>query len=194
MKEHNLSTDDVTSGLHRIGKKEVQMAIASHKPPKDESGERIITRKRMRLLRTKLSERLVLVKNETAMLTTFNEIDMYEVMRLRNLYKIRFEQKHGVKLGFMSFFTLAATRALAAFPQVNTQLEDDEILSFNYTDIGIAVQTPKGLMVPVLRNTHRMNIAEIEAGIATFAQKARDNRIAMEDLQGGTFSITNGGV
>ena len=128
------------------------------------------------------------------MLTTFNEIDMSGVIELRNTYKMTFEKQHGVKLGFMSFFTLAATRALQAFPQVNSQIDGEEIVSYSYVDIGIAVQTPKGLMVPVLRNTQTMNLAQIEHAIAEMAIRARDNRISLEDLRGGTFSISNGGV
>jgi 2-oxoglutarate dehydrogenase E2 component (dihydrolipoamide succinyltransferase) len=148
----------------------------------------------MSLLRQKLSERLVAVKNETAMLTTFNEVDMSAVIDLRNRYKKSFEEKYGVKLGFMSFFTLAATRALMSFPQVNSQMDGGDVVTFQYTDIGIAVQTPKGLMVPVIRNTNLMSLAQIELAIAATAQKARENRITLDELQGGTFSITNGGV
>ncbi len=197
MQENNLTTEDVLNGLRRISKNDVLRVLASAPSPPAAApvvSERIIDRKPMSLLRKKLSERLVAVKNQTAMLTTFNEVDMGAVMDLRNRYKKEFEEKYQVKLGFMSFFTLAATRALKAFPQVNSQIDGDEIVGFNYTDIGIAVQTPKGLMVPVLRQTDSLTLSGIESGIALLAKKARDNRISMEDLQGGTFSITNGGV
>ncbi len=201
MNEHNLSVDDIINGLRRITKEEVNLVIQSGEttakaaqPAISHTQERIQEKTRMSLLREKLSQRLVAVKNETAMLTTFNEIDMSAVMDLRTRNKAAFEARYGIKLGFMSFFTLAATRALTAFPQVNSQIEGNEVVSFNYTDIGIAVQTPKGLMVPVIRNTHQMTLAEIEQTIALMAAKARDNKISIEELQGGTFSITNGGT
>jgi 2-oxoglutarate dehydrogenase E2 component (dihydrolipoamide succinyltransferase) len=188
MAAHHISMEDILSGLRRITKEDVARVIAA--PPADRQQERT----RMSLLREKLSQRLVAVKNETAMLTTFNEVDMTAVVDLRNRFKNAFEAKYGIKLGFMSFFTLAATRALVAYPQVNSQIDGTEIVTFNYTDIGIAVQTPKGLMVPVLRNTQSMTLAGIEEGISLMAAKARDNKISIEELQGGTFSITNGGV
>lgn len=196
MQENHLTTIDVLNGLRRISKNDVLKVLTPTSSPLAAPlvPERTLDRKPMSLLRKKLSERLVAVKNQTAMLTTFNEVDMGAVMDLRNRYKKDFEEKHQVKLGFMSFFTLAATRALKAFPQVNSQIDGDDVVSFNYTDIGIAVQTPKGLMVPVLRHTDSLTLPEIENGIALLAKKARDNRISIEDLQGGTFSITNGGV
>jgi 2-oxoglutarate dehydrogenase E2 component (dihydrolipoamide succinyltransferase) len=203
MSAHNLSVDDVINGLRRITKQDVNTIIEAgnqnleqvkNSPPEIGSMERNQERARMSLLREKLSQRLVMVKNQTAMLTTFNEIDMSALIELRNRFKIAFEEAHKVKLGYMSFFTLAATRALMAFPQVNSQIDENEIVSFNYTDIGIAVQTPKGLMVPVLRNTQKMSIAQIEQGISLMALKAKENKISIEELQGGTFSITNGGT
>jgi len=194
MKSNNLSVEDIISGLRRITKEDVIKVIGSVPEKTPVTTERHQNRNRMSLLREKLSERLVAVKNETAMLTTFNEIDMSEVMSIRLRYKEIFEKKHQLKLGFMSFFTLAASRALMAFPGINSQLDGNEIVSFNYCDIGIAVQTPKGLLVPVLRNTQSMTLAQIEAGIAEMASRARDNKITIEELQGGTFSITNGGV
>ncbi|MFA6125981.1 MAG: 2-oxoglutarate dehydrogenase complex dihydrolipoyllysine-residue succinyltransferase [Bacteroidales bacterium] len=203
MQSHNLTIEDIIKGLRRITKEDVNQVIesgvqqpagASESSKATISAERSDVRKRMSLLREKLSERLVAVKNETAMLTTFNEIDMTAVVDLRNRYKSVFEEKHKVKLGFMSFFTLAASRALVAFPQINSQLDGNEIVTFNYCDIGIAIQTPKGLMVPVLRNTQSMTLAEIESGISQMATKARENKMSIEDLQGGTFSITNGGT
>jgi len=158
------------------------------------TGSRGSTSNKMSLLRRKLAERLVAVKNETAMLTTFNELDMSAVMKLRNQYKTKFQEKHGVKLGFMSFFTMAVSRALHAFPQVNSMIDGQNLLSFDFHDIGIAVQTPKGLMVPVIRNVEALGLADIEKAIAGMADKARNNKIGLDDLDGGTFSITNGGV
>jgi len=203
MHSNGLSVEDIINGLRRITKEEVTQVINAGKPAppappepavKPASPERTQDRKKMSLLREKLSQRLVAVKNETAMLTTFNEIDLSAVIELRNRFKTVFEEKHQVKLGFMSFFTLAASRALMAYPQVNSQIDSNEIISFNYCDIGIAVQTPKGLMVPVLRNTQEMTLAQIEQGIAAMAFKAKENKISIEELQGGTFSITNGGT
>ncbi len=193
MNAHNLSVDDIISGLRRITKEDVNMVIEKSQV-QAETLERKEERTRMSLLREKLSQRLVAVKNETALLTTFNEIDMSAVMELRNRYKNAFEAKYGIKLGFMSSFTLAASRALVAFPQINSQIEGNEVISFNYTDIGIAVQTPKGLMVPVLRNTQSMSLSQIELGISQMAAKAKENKISIAELQGGTFSITNGGT
>lgn len=157
-------------------------------------GTRDKTNQKMSMLRKKVAERLVSVKNETAMLTTFNEIDMGAMMDLRKQYKELFEKKHGVGLGFMSFFTKAVTEALNLFPAVNAMIDGDEIVYHNYADIGIAVSAPKGLMVPVLRNAETMTLAEIEAGIKTLALKARDGKLLMEEMTGGTFTITNGGV
>ncbi|MCG8409784.1 MAG: 2-oxo acid dehydrogenase subunit E2, partial [Bacteroidales bacterium] len=132
--------------------------------------------------------------NQTAMLTTFNEIDMTEILNIRTKYQKQFIEKHGLKLGFMSFFTKAVSIALKSFPAVNSQLENEEIIYPNYTDIGIAVQTPKGLMVPVVRNAETMNLAELEIEIKRLADKGRSGRISIDDLTGGTFTITNGGV
>jgi len=203
MSANNLSVDDVIKGLRRITKQDVNnilearilaSSLTKESPPEKEFSERHQERAKMSLLREKLSQRLVAVKNQTAMLTTFNEIDMSVLIELRNRYKTAFEEAHKVKLGYLSFFTLAATRALMAYPQVNSQIDENDIVSFNYTDIGIAVQTPKGLMVPVLRNTQNMDIAQIEKGISKMASKAKENKISIEELQGGTFSITNGGT
>lgn len=201
MEEQNLNIDDIINGLKRISKKEVEMVIALGNDSKTEptgnsqiSGERVEQKTRMSLLRRKLSERLVAVKQETAMLTTFNEIDMSVVMELRNRYKTSFQNKHGVKLGYMSFFSMAVAKSLLAFPQINSQIDGENIISFNYTDIGIAMQTPKGLMVPTIRNIQLKGLAEIESDIAHLAEKAKNNKISIDELQGGTFSITNGGV
>lgn len=157
-------------------------------------GTRDMERKRMSMMRRKIAERLVGVKNEMAMLTTFNEVNMKPIMDMRSKYKETFKEHHGVGLGFMSFFTKAVTEALNLFPNVNSMIDGDEMISHNYADIGIAVSSPKGLMVPVVRNAEQMSLAEIEAEIKRLAIKARDGKIAIDDMQGGTFTITNGGV
>ena len=157
-------------------------------------GTRDTERKRMSVLRRKIAERLVGVKNETAMLTTFNEVNMKPIMDIRAQYKDKFKEDHGVSLGFMSFFTKAVTEALNLFPAVNAQIDGNEIVYHNYADIGIAVSSPKGLMVPVVRNAEQMSLAEIESEIKRLAVKARDGKIAIDEMQGGTFTITNGGV
>ncbi|MGM0409080.1 MAG: dihydrolipoyllysine-residue succinyltransferase, partial [Bacteroidota bacterium] len=157
-------------------------------------GTRDAERKKISQLRKKLSQRLVSVKNETAMLTTFNEVDMTEIIALRKKYQKQFIEKHEIKLGFMSFFTKAVTIALKIFPSVNSQIDDEEIVYPDYADIGIAVQTPKGLMVPVVRNAETMSLAELELKIKELADKGRAGRISIDDLSGGTFTITNGGV
>jgi 2-oxoglutarate dehydrogenase E2 component (dihydrolipoamide succinyltransferase) len=158
------------------------------------TGERETERRKMTTLRLKLSERLVSVKNETAMLTTFNEVNMTPIMKIRQQYKDIFKEKFGISLGFMSFFTKAVTIALQEFPQVNAQIDGEEMVFHHYADIGIAVSTPKGLMVPVLRNAEQMSLAEIELKIKELAIKARDNKISLDEMKGGTFTITNGGV
>lgn len=157
-------------------------------------GTREQTRERMKMLRRKIAERLVSVKNETAMLTTFNEVDMKPIMDLRTKYKAKFAEHHQINLGFMSFFTKAVTEALNLFPAVNAQIEGDEMIFHNYADIGIAVSSPKGLMVPVIRNAEQMSLAEIESEIKRLAIKARDGKITPDEMTGGTFTITNGGV
>jgi 2-oxoglutarate dehydrogenase E2 component (dihydrolipoamide succinyltransferase) len=157
-------------------------------------GTRDSENKKMSSLRRKIASRLVAVKNETAMLTTFNEVDMTNVMALRKKYKDKFKEHHGTSLGFMSFFTKACTEALNHFPAVNSMIDGTEMVSFNYADIGIAVSSPKGLMVPVIRNAEQMSLAEIEADIKRLAFKARDGKLTMEEMTGGTFTITNGGV
>ena len=158
------------------------------------SGSRESDRKKLTTLRIKLAERLVSVKNETAMLTTFNEADMSQVMALKEKYGESFKEKFGTGLGFMSFFTKAVTMALQDFPQVNSMIEGDELVTPRYVDIGIAVSAPKGLVVPVLRNTETMSLADMEIRIRELAVKAREGRITIDDMKGGTFTITNGGV
>lgn len=158
------------------------------------NGGREEERRKMSMLRKKLSERLVSVKNETAMLTTFNEVNMTPIIELRNKYKESFKSKHQIGLGFMSFFTKAVTEALKQFPQVNAQIFEDEIITYQYADISIAVSGPKGLVVPVIRNVETLSLAEIEIKIKELATKARDNKLTLDEMTGGTFTITNGGV
>ena len=176
----------------RITKADVIDAVASMGSAGN--GERSSTSKKMSSLRRKLASRLVTVKNETAMLTTFNEVDMKPIFDLRNKYKNEFVEKHGVKLGFMSFFTLAATRALQMYPATNSMIDGDHMVSFDYVDVSIAVSGPKGLMVPVLRNAETMDFAGVEKEIGRLATKVRDGKITLDEMTGGTFTITNGGV
>ncbi len=151
-------------------------------------------REKMSNLRKTVSRRLVEAKNTTAMLTTFNEVDMSAVMALRAKYKDKFKEKHGVNLGFMSFFTKATTYALQEWPAVNAYIDGDELVYHDYCDISIAVSAPKGLVVPVIRNAESLSMADIEKKVVELATKARDNKLSMEEMQGGTFTITNGGV
>lgn len=157
-------------------------------------GSRNQRREKMTMLRKKVAQRLVAVKNETAMLTTFNEVDMSPIMNIRKQYKDKFKESHGVNLGFMSFFTKAVTEALKLYPTVNAMIDGEEIIYNDYADIGVAVSAPKGLMVPVIRNAESMSLAQIESTILTLAGKARENKISIEEMTGGTFTITNGGV
>ena len=145
-------------------------------------------------LRKKIAERLVQAQQTAALLTTFNEVDMTSVIALRNDYKDAFEKKYGVRLGFMSFFVKAAIDALKTIPQLNAEIRGTDIIYKNYYDIGVAVSTPKGLVVPILRNTERMSFAEIEKAIGEFGKRAQENKIMPDELQGGTFTISNGGV
>lgn len=149
---------------------------------------------KMTSLRKTVSKRLVAVKNETAMLTTFNEVDMKPIMDLRNQFKTQFKEKHGVNLGFMSFFTKAVTVALKQYPAVNAYINGEEIIYHDFCDISIAVSAPKGLVVPVIRNAESMSLAEIEAEVLRLAGKARENKLSLDEMTGGTFTITNGGV
>ncbi len=151
-------------------------------------------RKKMSTLRIKLAQRLVQVKNETAMLTTFNEVNMGRIMGIKKQYNEKFKEQFGVGIGFMSFFTKAITIALAKFPQVNAMIDGDELVFHKYADVGIAVSAPKGLVVPVIRNAESMSLSQIELRIKELAGKARDNKITLEEMTGGTFTITNGGV
>jgi len=157
-------------------------------------GERSERREKMSPLRKTVAKRLVTVKNETAMLTTFNEVDMQPIMELRAKYKDKFKEKHGVGLGFMSFFTKAVTEALKDWPAVGARIEGEEVVYSNFADISIAVSAPKGLVVPVVRNADSMSLADIEKAILALATKARENKLSLEEMTGGTFTITNGGV
>ena len=151
-------------------------------------------KEKMSNLRKTIAKRLVEAKNGTAMLTTFNEVDMTRILETRSLYKDKFKEKHGVGLGFMSFFAKACSIALQEWPSVNASIDGDAILYHDYADISIAVSTPRGLTVPVLRNVESMSMADIEKNVAALAAKARDSKLTAEDLTGGTFTITNGGV
>jgi 2-oxoglutarate dehydrogenase E2 component (dihydrolipoamide succinyltransferase) len=159
------------------------------------AGDRVEKRVPMSRLRAKVAERLVEAQSSMAMLTTFNEVDMTEVMALRSKYKDLFEKSHnGVRLGFMSFFVKATTEALKRFPAVNASIDGTDIVYHGYSDIGVAVSSDRGLVVPVLRNAELMSLAEIEGGIATFGKKAKDGKLSIDDMTGGTFTITNGGT
>jgi 2-oxoglutarate dehydrogenase E2 component (dihydrolipoamide succinyltransferase) len=158
------------------------------------NGKRGESRTKLSMLRRKVAERLVSAKNETAMLTTFNEVDMSPIFSLRKQYKEEFKAKHGVSLGFMSFFTLACVRALEMYPAVNSMIEGKEMITYDYKDISIAVSGPKGLMVPVMRNTENLSFRGVEDEVKRLAIKARDGKITVDEMTGGTFTISNGGV
>ncbi|WP_454938694.1 2-oxoglutarate dehydrogenase complex dihydrolipoyllysine-residue succinyltransferase [Capnocytophaga gingivalis] len=157
-------------------------------------GKRGEKRTKLSMLRRKVAERLVSVKNETAMLTTFNEVDMSAIYEIRNEYKDVFKERHNVSLGFMSFFTLAVVRALKLFPDVNSMIDDKEKITYEYCDISIAVSGPKGLMVPVIRNAENLSFRGVEAEVKRLAIRAREGQITVDEMTGGTFTITNGGV
>ncbi len=193
--------EDVLSHLQQRGAAEPPAApspplptstkpVAETKPSRD----RRERRERMTPIRARIAERLLSAQQNAAILTTFNEADLSAVMALRTKYKESFQKKHGVGLGFMSFFVKASIEALRAFPSVNASIDGNDIVYHDYYDIGVAVSTEKGLMVPVLRHAEQLSFAGIEKGIADLAQKARENKISVADLQGGTFTITNGGI
>ncbi|RZF52214.1 2-oxoglutarate dehydrogenase complex dihydrolipoyllysine-residue succinyltransferase [Acinetobacter halotolerans] len=167
---------------------------ASVQPLSVAVGERIEKRVPMTRLRKRVAERLLAATQQTAMLTTFNEVNMKPIMEMRKQYKDAFEKRHGARLGFMSFFVKAATEALKRYPAVNASIDGDDIVYHGFYDIGVAVSSDRGLVVPVLRDTDRMNYAEIENGIRDYAYKARDGKLGIEDMTGGTFTITNGGT
>jgi len=190
--EHDISTNDLkgTGESGKITKNDVLEAINGTST----TGPRGTSRKKMSSLRRKIASRLVTVKNETAMLTTFNEVDMTAIFEIRKKYKEQFKEKYGVGLGFMSFFTKSVTTALQEFKDVNAMIDGNEVIHHNYADIGIAVSAPKGLMVPVVRNAELMNFQEVESEIKRLAVKAREGKITINEMLGGTFTITNGGV
>ncbi len=202
MAENNVKSSQIngTGKDGRITKQDVLAALSNGLPTAAEvlsnswKGGRDKDRVKMTSLRKTVAKRLVAVKNETAMLTTFNEVDMSGIYAIRAKYKDKFKEVHGNNVGFMSFFTKAVTEALYHYPAVNGMIDGEEIVYNKYCDIGIAVSAPKGLMVPVLRNAELMSLAQIEGGIKDLAIKARDGKLTIEDMTGGTFTITNGGV
>jgi 2-oxoglutarate dehydrogenase E2 component (dihydrolipoamide succinyltransferase) len=177
--------NDVLDALNNPGKK----AFAGN-----EIFSRNVRQEKMSNLRKTISRRLVESKNTTAMLTTFNEVDMTRIMEIRKQFKDKFKESHGVNLGFMSFFAKACAIALSEWPTVNAYIDGDQILYHDYADISIAVSTPRGLTVPVIRNVESLSMAEVEKAVVVLAGKARDSKLTADDLQGGTFTITNGGV
>ncbi len=176
----------------RITKDDAQKAVPSMGTPGD--GARVTERKKLSMLRRKVAERLVTAKNQTAMLTTFNEVDMGPIFALRKEYKEAFKEKHGVSLGFMSFFTLAVVRALDLYPDVNSMIDGDYQIQHEFKDISIAVSGPKGLMVPVIRNAGALSFRGVEQEVKRLALRARDGQITVDEMTGGTFTISNGGV
>ncbi|WP_115462708.1 2-oxoglutarate dehydrogenase complex dihydrolipoyllysine-residue succinyltransferase [Winogradskyella aurantiaca] len=176
----------------RITKEDAINAVPSMGTPS--GGNRSSSRSKMSMLRRKVAERLVEAKNTTAMLTTFNEVDMSPIFDLRKQYKEEFKEKHGVSLGFMSFFTLAVVRALKLFPAVNSMIDGKEMITYDFVDVSIAVSGPKGLMVPVIRNAENLSFRGVEAEVKRLALRARDGQITVDEMTGGTFTISNGGV
>lgn len=184
-----------TGKAGRITKEDVATALSAPVSASNNAGGRLEERVPMSRLRAKVAERLLHASQSTAMLTTFNEVNMAPVMEIRNRYKQEFEKAHdGVRLGFMSFFVRACTEALKRFPAVNASLDGSDIVYHGYQDIGVAVSSPRGLVVPVLRNADNMGLAQVEKEIREYGEKARDGKLAIEDMTGGTFTISNGGV
>ena len=192
-KDIDTSTIKGTGKAGRITKEDAVKAVPSM-GTMPEDGSRGTTRKKMSMLRRKVAERLVAVKSETAMLTTFNEVNMQPIFDLRTQYKEDFKAKHGVGLGFMSFFTLAVVRALKMYPDVNSMIDGDFKIEHDFQDISIAVSGPKGLMVPVIRNAEKLTFRGVESEVKRLAIRARDGQITIDEMTGGTFTITNGGV
>ena len=190
--EKGIDLNEIKTEGQKITKDDVLKAVPAMGASSDDS--RSETKEKLSMLRRKVSERLVSVKNETAMLTTFNEVDMSEVFKVRNKFKDDFLKKHNVKLGFMSFFTKAVVRSLKLYPDVNSMIDGDEKISYNYSDISIAVSGPKGLMTPVLRNAQKLSFSSVEQEIKRLADSVRNKTITVDDLTGGTFTISNGGV
>ncbi|WP_411358144.1 2-oxoglutarate dehydrogenase complex dihydrolipoyllysine-residue succinyltransferase [Pseudidiomarina salilacus] len=189
-----VTKEDVEKHVKDGGKKETPAAAKSESQAPAAAGDRDQKRVPMTRLRKTIAKRLLEAKNATAMLTTFNEVNMKPIMDLRSKYKDEFEKRHDTRLGFMGFYVKAVTEALKRFPEVNASIDGDDIVYHNYFDISIAVSTPRGLVTPVLRDTDKMSIAEIENGIRDLAIKGRDGKLTMDDMQGGNFTITNGGV
>jgi len=191
-KKIDISNIKGTGKSGRITKQDVLLG----KPAmgKVDDSKRSESRKKLSMLRRKVAERLVSVKNETAMLTTFNEVDMSAIFDLRKKFKEKFKEKHGVNLGFMSFFTLASVRALNEFPAVNSMIDGSDMITYNYCDISIAVSGPKGLMVPVIRSAEELSFKGLELEVKRLAERARDGQITVDEMTGGTFTISNGGV
>ncbi|MDD4605633.1 MAG: 2-oxoglutarate dehydrogenase complex dihydrolipoyllysine-residue succinyltransferase [Dysgonamonadaceae bacterium] len=200
MEVENINVEDIIKGLKRISSDEVSAVLSQGKQAEETlfststPKERTVEREKMSQLRKHLSKRLVQVKNETAMLTTFNEVDMQNLMNLRKQYQPEFVKKYGYKIGLISFFLKACALALKLHPKINSQMDGEEILHPSYVDISVAVQAPKGLMVPVIRNIDSLSLAEIESELKRLADKALSGRISMDEMAGGTFTITNGGV
>ena len=192
-KEIDISAITGTGRDGRITKDDAAKAVPSMGKKIDTEG-RDVKRTKLSMLRRKVAERLVAAKNETAMLTTFNEVDMSPIFELRKQYKEIFKEKHGVGLGFMSFFTLAVVRALKLFPAVNSMIEGKEMISYDFCDISIAVSGPKGLMVPVIRNAEKLKFKGVESEVRRLAIRAREGQITIDEMTGGTFTISNGGV
>lgn len=194
LEEKSMTAEDVkgTGRDGRITKEDAIKATPSMGTPG--GGARGSERKKLSMLRRRVAERLVTVKNETAMLTTFNEVDMSAIFEIREQYKEEFKQKHGVGLGFMSFFTLAVVRALDMYPEVNSMIDGDYMETFDFKDISIAVSGPKGLMVPVIRNAENLSFRGVENEVKRLATRARDGQITVDEMTGGTFTISNGGV
>ena len=192
IKKNNIEQKDIVGSGEsgKITKNDVLNLINN----KLDSQGRSFKSKKISSLRRKIATRLVAVKNETAMLTTFNKVDMSAIMNLRSLYKQDFIDKHDINLGFMSFFSKAVTKVLIEFPDVNSMIDGENIIHYNYVDLGIAVSAPKGLMVPVVRNAEKLTFREIESEIKRLAMKARDGKITIDEMLNGTFTITNGGV
>ena len=192
-KEIDISAITGTGRDGRITKDDAAKAVPSMGKKIDTEG-RGVKRTKLSMLRRKVAERLVAAKNETAMLTTFNEVDMSPIFEMRKQYKEIFKEKHGVGLGFMSFFTLAVVRALKLFPAVNSMIEGKEMISYDFCDISIAVSGPKGLMVPVIRNAENLTFKGVESEVKRLAIRAREGQITIDEMTGGTFTISNGGV
>lgn len=192
IEEHQITADVLSSIQHKITRSDVLDVLQNKTQLNPYKRGEIV--KPMTSLRKKLSERLVSVKNETAMLTTFNEVDMSAIIALRKKEGETFQKKYGIKLGFMSFFAHAVSQSLIEYPAVNSQINEDNLITFPYVDISIAVQTEKGLVVPVVKNTHDLAIPELELEIYKMAEKARNKKLTLDEMQGGTFTITNGGV